>query len=66
MLSKSGALQLQEAGVTHLEKRGIEVRTKHPTVGVSFSAKNRGYANAERLVESEEDRTDLFVFYDTF
>lgn len=64
MVSKSGALQ--EAGVTHLKKRGIEVRTKHSTAGVSSSAKKRGYANAERLVENGEDRTDSFVFYNTF
>ncbi len=60
MLSKSGAFQEAGVGVTHLEKRGIEA------VGVSSSAKNRGYVNAKRLVENREDRTDLFVFYDTF
>ncbi len=64
LLSKLGALQ--EAEVTHLEKRGIEARTKHPTVGVSSSPKRRGCANAEHLVENGEDCTDSFVFYDTF
>ena len=64
LLSKSGTLQ--QAEVTYLKKPGIEARMKHPTVGVSSSPKRRGYANAEHLVENGEDRTDSFVFYDTF